>query len=294
MQKIVTHNGGFHADEVFAVATLQLFLGTQEVDIIRTRDESIIDEANWVVDVGGVYDESKNRFDHHQNGAPVRENGIPYAAFGLVWKHVGEAVSGSAEVAAKIEEKLVLPIDAGDTGISLFTLNEKDVSPLTISGVVSLFCPMQGSGEDVDAAFIKMVNLAREIIEISIKRAKAKQEMKALVEEVYLLAENKKVLLFEHSTTSSLLIDYPEVLLMVNPSNPEINDNWSVVAVPVKKGSFETRISFPETWRGLLDDELAEVSGVTDAIFCHKNGFLFVSASKEGALEASKKCLELS
>ena len=77
MQKIITHSGSFHSDDIFAVATLQLHFGVENVEVIRTRDEEIIASGDIVVDVGGVYDAEKQRFDHHQNGAPVRDNGIP-------------------------------------------------------------------------------------------------------------------------------------------------------------------------------------------------------------------------
>jgi uncharacterized UPF0160 family protein len=87
---LVTHNATFHADDIFATATLSLLLGGK-VKVIRTRDEEIIRTGDYVYDVGGEYDASINRFDHHQKGgAGKRENGIPYAAFGLLWKTYGE------------------------------------------------------------------------------------------------------------------------------------------------------------------------------------------------------------
>ncbi|HMA77996.1 MAG TPA: MYG1 family protein, partial [Candidatus Paceibacterota bacterium] len=89
MTTIITHSGSFHPDDVFAVAALRLAHKEQDVNVIRTRDESVIAVGEWVVDVGGVHDPAAQRFDHHQPGAPVRENGIPYAAFGLVWQHIG-------------------------------------------------------------------------------------------------------------------------------------------------------------------------------------------------------------
>lgn len=35
---------------------------------MRTRDPAVLETCSIVVDVGGVYDESKQRFDHHQRG----------------------------------------------------------------------------------------------------------------------------------------------------------------------------------------------------------------------------------
>ena len=41
MKKIIiaTHSGSFHADDLFAVATLSLLLGKENIEVIRTRDE---------------------------------------------------------------------------------------------------------------------------------------------------------------------------------------------------------------------------------------------------------------
>ena len=76
--KIVTHSSDFHTDDLFAVATILLALGdTKDFEIIRSRDMSVIETGDYVVDVGGIYDPEKNRFDHHQEGgAGKRDNGI--------------------------------------------------------------------------------------------------------------------------------------------------------------------------------------------------------------------------
>ena len=67
---LITHNGSFHTDDIFACATLSLMLEKkgEKFEIIRTRDEEIIKTGDYVFDVGGVYDEEGNRFDHHQKG----------------------------------------------------------------------------------------------------------------------------------------------------------------------------------------------------------------------------------
>ena len=35
---------------------------------MRSRDPKVLDDCDIVVDVGGVYDDTKKRFDHHQRG----------------------------------------------------------------------------------------------------------------------------------------------------------------------------------------------------------------------------------
>jgi uncharacterized UPF0160 family protein len=93
---VVTHNGRFHTDDVFAVAVLELvFEKSHNIEIIRTRDEKIIKTADIVVDVGGEYNPEKNKFDHHQlGGAGTHDNKIPMASVGLVWKKYGQMLCG--------------------------------------------------------------------------------------------------------------------------------------------------------------------------------------------------------
>ena len=51
-KKAVTHNSTFHADDVFATATLSLLFG-DDISFTRTRDADIIAGADIVYDVGG-------------------------------------------------------------------------------------------------------------------------------------------------------------------------------------------------------------------------------------------------
>src|SRR3990167_3799014 len=120
---LVTHDGSFHTDDVFACATLSIYLTNagEKFQIIRSRDEEIINSADYVFDVGGKYNAEKNRFDHHQvGGAGKRENEIPFSSFGLIWQKFGVEVTGKKEVADFIEQKLVLPVDANDSGVDLY------------------------------------------------------------------------------------------------------------------------------------------------------------------------------
>lgn len=288
MQKIVTHSGGFHADDVFAIATFQLLLGTENVEVVRSRDDEVIASADYVVDVGNVYNHEQKRYDHHQTGAPVRENGIPYAGFGLVWRHYGVEVCGSDEVAAAIEAQLVLPIDAGDNGISLYSLNEYEVSPFELYQMVGLFGPMWGSDESKDEGFFEAVNWACGVLKRMIDKERAKLAMKELVKETHDAAEDKSMLVFEVPVSMVACIEYEDVQVVVCPDDPKSNDNWTATCVRKGFDTFEGRVVFPEQWAGLRDEELARVSGISDAIFCHKAQFFFVAKSKESAIKAAK------
>jgi uncharacterized UPF0160 family protein len=64
---------------------------------------------------------------------------------------------------------------------------------------------------------------------------------------------------------------------------------WKVGVVPVEYNTFNDRVKFPAAWAGLRDEELAQVSGIEGAIFCHKGCWLFVTKTKEGALAAARQ-----
>jgi hypothetical protein len=62
---IGTHSEVFHCDEVVATTMLLYTKEYANSVIIRTRNQEVLDQLDLVCDVGGVFDQSKNRFDHH-------------------------------------------------------------------------------------------------------------------------------------------------------------------------------------------------------------------------------------
>ena len=103
--KIGTHNGKFHCDEVVACMMLTRFTKEFKDGVIRrTRDLEVLNEQDIVVDVGGVYDHSKKRYDHHQKEFtipyPTKNNNVPIrmSSAGLVYLHYGrEVISNCVE-----------------------------------------------------------------------------------------------------------------------------------------------------------------------------------------------------
>lgn len=63
---IGTHNGTFHCDEALACFMLRQIPEYAQAKVVRTRDSETLDKCDIVVDVGGVYDHSTMRYDHHQ------------------------------------------------------------------------------------------------------------------------------------------------------------------------------------------------------------------------------------
>ena len=287
METVATHSGSFDPDDVLAVATLQLYLGAENIKIIRSRNNEVIEKADWVVDVGGVYDPATRRFDHHQNGVPKRDNGVPYSAFGLLWKEFGVAIASSKEAADYIEKRLVQPIDAADNHVTVCHPTQTGIEAFQFYDVIDALKPVWGSDEDFESQFLNAVDLARVLLLRLISHAKAHQAMEAIIRETYEADEQKAVLEFREPIPRHALVDYKDVQVVVSPVAADDVDHWLAAVVPVHPRSFQNRAIFPETWAGLVYEELADVSGINGAVFCHKERYIFVAETKEAALKAA-------
>lgn len=291
MKKIVTHNGNFHTDEVFASAVLSI-LNNGNVEVVRSRDPKVWETGDYVVDVGGEYDVAHGRFDHHQEGgAGVRPNGIPYSSFGLVWNEFGEKVSGSSYVARMIDERLVQPVDAGDNGFETFGVRG-EVAPYILQDVISAFRPGWNESRTEDEGFFEAVPFAEKILAREIVRARTEEEGKMHAEEAYTKAEDKRIIILgDHYPWYEALGTKPEPLFVVKPDRG-MGGKWKIEAVRSDVHSFKNRKDLPTAWAGKMGAELAEISGVADALFCHNKLFVAVAGSKEGALKLAQLAVD--
>ena len=280
--RVATHPGNFHADDVFAVAVLQLVHG--ELDVVRTRDPEVQAAADVRVDVGGRHDPATGDYDHHQKGgAGERANGISYASFGLVWREHGEALAGSPEAAAAIDERLVCGVDANDVGQTLVEPLVGDITPMSVSGVIATLNPAWDEAltpAEEDERFAQAVELARGMLEREIAGAAAFDRARELVASAIRRAEDPRVIELDSNMPwrEAVVTNAPEALYVVYPKT----DGWGSQAVPRELGSFENRRSFPAEWRGRSGEELVAATGVEDAIFCHAAGFYASAGSREG------------
>lgn len=295
-KKIVTHSGNFHTDEVFACAVLSL-VHNDEVEIVRSRDPEVWATGDYVVDVGGEYDSARGRFDHHQiGGAGKRENGIPYSSFGLVWKEYGEKLCGGTYQSYYIDEKLVQPVDTADNGINTFDLNEKNIFPYLLHHVVTAFRPTwrEEAQQEMsfDEGFAQSVGVAKQILLREMVIAKDEFEGETSVVDLYHKSADKRIIVVDGQYPwERALSQFPEPLYVVKPDH-ENGGKWKVKTVRGNIDSFESRKPFPSVWAGKSGKELAEITGVPDAIFCHTKLFIAVAGSKEGALKLAQRAVD--
>ncbi|PIP55962.1 MAG: metal-dependent hydrolase [Candidatus Zambryskibacteria bacterium CG22_combo_CG10-13_8_21_14_all_42_17] len=288
LKTILTHSGSFQADDIFAVAILLMAIG--ESKVIRSRDKEQIASADYVVDVGMVHDPAKNKFDHHQHGgAGERPNGIPYASCGLVWKEYGEKLAGSKEAANLIDAKLMAPLDAHDNGVSIAGYHFKDVREYSVVDFLYSFLPsLHESEESLYKIFMALVAIAKDLLLREITIAKDIIIGEAKVRSTFEASTDKRILfLSEELPWKRVLLDKPEVMYVVYPRN---DGNWGVRAV--QDTGYTSRKPLPLEWGAKGDKELQEVTGVPDAVFCHRALFMAVAGSKEGAIKLAKIALD--
>jgi|AntRauTorckE6833_2_1112554.scaffolds.fasta_scaffold07333_6 uncharacterized UPF0160 family protein len=292
---IVTHSGSFHSDDVFAVAALSMHLrqlGATAIEIVRSRDPEVITEADYVLDVGGVYDPAAGRFDHHQEeGAGQRENGIPYAAFGLVWQEVGKDLCADDQsVADMLDQKLVQAIDGPDNGVSLTGPAEiEGAYPYFLGSAVNIFRPTwREESDQTDEIFFELVEWATVLLKREITVAGDRAAGARQVETAYQAASDKRLIWLKQSLPHrSTLLQHPEPLFVVYPKD---SGRWRLRAVI--EDNFEPRATLPENWRGKRGKALQEATGVDSAVFCHASLPMIVTTSKEGIEKLAQIALD--
>ncbi len=280
---VATHDGSFHADEVFAIAALALL--DEPIEVIRTRDPDALAGADVRVDVGFRHDPAAGEFDHHQREfGEVRDNGVRYASFGLVWREFGARVcDGDQEVADAVDASLVQGVDANDTGQPLTELLVEGTHPLTVNGVVGAFnarwdevlTPAQER-----LRFDEAVDLARGILAREVLSAAAGRRAARIVHQAIVAAPDPRLIeLPVNAPWKQVLVPMaPDALYVVYPKR----QGFGLEAVPRRLGSFENRRDLPAEWAGRQGDDLVAITGVPDALFCHAKRFLVVASSHEG------------
>ena len=84
---------GNFTQTMFFSAALLLYLNPE---ITITRGNQVPENYE-----GLVFDIGRGQYDHHQKDSRIRDNGVPYAAFGLLWEKLGPEILGE-ELALKI------------------------------------------------------------------------------------------------------------------------------------------------------------------------------------------------
>lgn len=265
-----THGSKFHSDDVFATAFLKII----NPDIEITRGFEVPEGFDGI-----VYDIGRGRYDHHQADKEYRENGCPYAAFGLIWREFG-AVYVGAEEAARFDRDFVQPLDESDnTGKSN-----------TLATIIDEFNPGWDSGEEYDGCFWKAVGFAKIILENHFSAVAGIYRAKTLVNEAMAACDGSVLVLPEFAPWKGEVAG-SSYKFVVYPSS---RGGYSAQGVPVSIDDKTLVCPFPEEWCGKTPEELVEITGIKTLRFCHPNAFLIAAEEKEDAVKAARLALKIS
>ena len=291
---LVTHSGGFHADELMSSVVLTRLYPTAR--LLRTRHPEEIAAApdRIVYDVGGAYDADRQIFDHHQRDAPLRDDGQPYSSFGLVWRHFGMAYLAAldvpeadrAAVHAKVDAGFVLPIDLLDNG----AISPSVAGPLAgmaLPGLLETLRPVfdQGGPEAETAAFHAALQVARAFLEAKVARSAAGLRADGLVMAAIVAAGAGRVLELPMGMPfrpAVVKAGADHLLFVITPRG---EGDWTLGGITREAQGFDLRADLPASWAGLTGAALEKASGVPGAKFCH-NGRFIAAASTYPAIRA--------
>lgn len=295
---LITHDGTFHADDVFSAAVLTTLY--PEASLVRSRAPEVLDMSEDVImfDVGGIFDPNRGRFDHHQIDAPRREDGSGISAFGQIWDHFSDAYlaaldvdhSYASSIRENIRERIVRPIDLTDNG----ELAPGDFGPMATLSVPTMIndmnLPAGSKPYRQDKAFEAAVGLAASFLKGRIAQIALRMQLRAMISQAVTLCEGPILILPEGGPFNRAIRDNgaEHIQFVIYPRGSD----WVLNGVRPDPESYDLRIALPAPWAGLEGDALARETGVADARFCHRNLFLAVAGSRSGALALAEAALE--
>lgn len=274
MIKVMTHDGKFHPDEIFASVLLAYFK-KQRISFVRTRDEQKLERARhdqnvYLIDVGGKYDPFMNNFDHHQSTfTDVGDRGDMLSSCGLIWRHIRDDLDISDELKQRVTE-FTIAVDKHDNGVAYFETVEF-ITTFNSSPKKNRFMAAFRAAFNVFENYVRLWMHLEEV---------GKHEDVAIME-----AEDGVIYSEEKLSVNEKLNGSGNQLLVCKRGENE----YTITSLNVGyETDFSVRCPAPSEWAGLQGDEIKQYD--ERLVFCHKNLFLtIVHGSKEDAIEVAKK-----
>lgn len=319
---IGTHSGTFHCDEVLACWMLKQLPAYKDAEIIRTRDPEVLDTCDIVIDVGGVFDTNRHRYDHHQKEFNETMNSLnpsyPWktrlSSAGLVYYHFGHNILKTilkdcdedtiSATFRQVYEYFIQEVDGIDNGVPMFDGEPKyRITTNLSSRVANLNPPWNSPNRDETEGFYKALELVGEEFKdrVNYKASvwwPARFIVKQAIESRFKVHDSGEIMLFDDDKFCPWKEHYFELEseMKVEPKVKFVlfcdRGMWRVQAVPVAIGSYICRVFLWKEWQGLRDDELVKVSGIDGSVFVHSTGFIGGNKTKEGAMDMALQSLK--
>lgn len=287
---VITHNGSFHADDVFSTIFLSKLWG--DIRVFRAKEWENNTKSEKI-----VYDIGYGEFDHHGQHARVRENGMKYASFGLLFEKYGKEylkkkkVEDVEEAYQMFLKEFIMQIDAIDNGV--FPPNPKDYSITTLASVIELFNKTWLEEKSENDAFLEAIILGNLIFNRIEKRILDKLAAKRKVDEAIQKSKNgilelEKYMPFMEYILTSANPTAKDILFAIFPSN---RGGYNIRAINKELGNNANRLDFPKEWGGKTPDELKSLTNIQSFHFCHANLFLCSTDTLKDAREVASKAI---
>jgi uncharacterized UPF0160 family protein len=294
---------------------------------VLSKCHTVVDVGGEYQAAQNRYDHHQRTFD---TTFPARHTKLSSA--GLVYLHFGKPIialqiglkESSEEVDIlwkKVYEDFIEALDAHDNGISVYDPSEtKSLKKRFYDGGIglgSLVGDLNANYGDKDGLTAEQVQEAEDnrflkassLMGESFSRRlqyyhRAWLPARTLVHETYNARKEHegdgKLMVFSRGCSwkdhlYTLEAEYPneeKVVYVLYPEGEHEGAKWRIQAVGVSKDSFESRKPLPDSWRGVRDEQLSEISGIPGCIFAHASGFIGGNKTKEGALEMARKGLK--
>jgi uncharacterized UPF0160 family protein len=171
---------------------------------------------------------------------------------------------------------------------------KSEIGVTTFSQVVSNFLPIEYdvSAGAMDVAFFASVDFVLGHLDRFRARVIYTQTCQEAVREA--MMAGSQALIFNEAIPwienfFELGGDFHPAQFVLMPSG----DHWKLRGIPPSLAErMKVRKPLPDSWAGLRDADLAKVTGLEGAIFCHKGRFISIWKTKEDAIRALHLALE--
>ena len=328
-----THSGKFHTDEALGLAIRCMMLeNPHKIIIIRSRDPAMLDKCSELFDVGHIYDPEKGLFDHHQKDFnecffqdTKNEDKTFMATSGLVYKHWGKRMIASLYPEAAASDPLlhelynelytdfVEAIDASDNGFSIMPRGVRPRYRITtaiqsqVGGLnqplMSLGDPALSISQNKRFLFAMLITLRPFLVTLDNKIQKIRLAAPIVSSALLKCVERGDQILVLSSPcpwkkmlnrleTDANLNERDAPLLCVAPSD---GSAYMIMTIPVDANKYYlgSRMRLPESWAGKQKQELSNITGIDQCIFCHRGQFIAGNETLDGAIAMAKKAIKI-
>lgn len=328
---IGTHDNYHHADDAACLGMLDFAANCHqlEIDLRRTRNPNELQHCDIVFDVGQIHAPKNYRFDHHGSSSGAgrlsksatkqagKEVYIPYSGIGLLWKNFGEEFVRMAikrtssdetqaeaepwmieKVTEEMDQRIIQGICAHDAGMTgQDNKDEEVVRTMTLAEAMqrmNVCQAMRGFGPELQKrqmfrAAGMFINTLIPCINSSIDLQINIPQVKAVIQECKEKGNQILVVNTFSSAWRVLIASAPQILFVIQQQTDE-RGTYAVLAVPTGNNKF--RALLPDEWSDHGAEALSAITGIHDAVFCHKERFHATALSQGGAIKLAKKAIE--